>query len=188
MLDIIKQRRWMMSIIVLLVLLNLALIGSMMWGDRRHDDSDHRSGFEMFLKNELALSPTQIDSFKVLRERQIKQGVPLVKALRDSMDALVSQAFARRPDSARVNRLAHQLGEMHRRLDWSFYQHFAELSALCTPEQRSRLEAFAQDLTRRMWSGHKGHGRHGEGPPPEGPPPRGKHGGPDNQAPPPPDR
>lgn len=170
MLDIIKQRRWMILTIVILVLLNLGLITGMMMHDRHPGKFDRRSGgFESFLKDELQLTPVQIDSFKAIRTRHFKAGAPLMKAMRDSMDAMMSEAFNPQPDTLHVKVLSKQLAEMHREMDWSFYQHFAQLSGLCTPEQRERLEVFAKDLTHRMGPSRKSHDRPETPPPPEKP-------------------
>ena len=170
MLDMIKERRWMVLTIFLLVLLNLALITAMVVRDRKpwvHDRS--RTGIETFLKDELALTPTQIDSFKAIRERHFNVGAPLMKAMRDSMTKLVSEAFSPVPDAARVESLSNHLAAIHGKMDRSFYNHFVQLSSLCTPEQRERLKAVAKDLIRTMGPSRKTHIKKDRTPQPEKP-------------------
>lgn len=171
MLDMIKERRWMVLTILLLVLLNFALITAMVMRDRKpweHDRS--RAGFETFLKDELALTPTQLDSFKTIRERHFKAGGLLMKALRDSMTTLVSEAFSPIPNPARVEALSNHLALIHGEMDRSFYNHFVELSSLCTPEQRERLKGVAKDLIRTMGRpSRKAHVKAEMAPPPEKP-------------------
>ena len=167
MLDIIKQRRWMILTIILLILLNIGLITAMVLRDKRPWDHNRRKGsFESFLQNELMLTPTQIDSFKAIRSRHFKAGGPTMRALRASMDLLVAEAFSPTPDTVKIQALTNQLGILHEKLDLSFYNHFAALSALCTPEQRDQLKLFARDLTRKMSPSRKPHNNSEMTPPP----------------------
>ncbi|NQV29413.1 MAG: hypothetical protein HQ508_00875 [Candidatus Marinimicrobia bacterium] len=181
MLDIVKQRRWMMISIALLVILNLSLIANILIHERLLGRAENpRGGVEVFLERELKLTPEQSQAFADIRRKHFESTVPFAEALRDSMTAMILEAFTLEPNISRAMEIASNIGNLHRELDWALFQHFQQLQNICSPEQQERLKGLASELT------------HGAAPPPNqqrnpgsGPPPRNAPH-PQNGAPPPP--
>ena len=194
MLDIIKQQRMMKITIALLVILNLALISSMVLTRRPvQNNPDHPMGLEGFLKLELGLTDSQTEAMHTIRKQHFDNTHPLLSSLADSLELLISEAFNPRVDSARANELVLNISNIHVDMDRALYRHFVELNALCTPEQQARLKDLAGELM-RGGSQPPPQGMGAEGRPPHPnvqgmdrrPPPRGQ--GPGSGAPPPRDR
>jgi len=195
MLDIIKQTRMMQITIALLVILNLALISSMIINKRPGQNSpEHPQGLEGFLKSELGLTDSQTDAMHTIRKQHFDNAHPLLSSLADSLELLVSEAFEPMTDSIRADELVHNISSIHVDMDRALYNHFVQLNALCTPEQQARLKELAGELMRggSQPPPHQGMGSEGRPPHPEGraqdrrPPPPGQ--GPGPGTPPPRDR
>ncbi|MBC8193095.1 MAG: periplasmic heavy metal sensor [Candidatus Marinimicrobia bacterium] len=195
MLDIIKQKRMMQITITLLVILNLALISSMIINKRPgRDGPDHPMGLEGFLKKELGLTDSQTQAMHSIRKQHFDNAHPLLSSLADSLELLVSEAFEPMTDSIRADELVHNISSIHVDMDRALYNHFVQLNALCTPEQQTRLKELAGELMRGGSQPPPPQRMEGEGriPHPDAqandrrPPPRGQ--GPDSGAPPPRDR
>ena len=194
MLDIIKQKRMMQITIAMLVILNLALISSMILTKRPgQDNPDHPMGLEGFLKSELGLTDTQMEAMHTIRKQHFDNSHPLMSSLADSMELLISEAFKPLKDSTRADMLVHHISNIHIDMDRALYRHFVELNALCTPEQQARLKELAGELMRGgSQPPPQGMGAEGRPPHPDAqsmdrrPPPRGP--GPGSGAPPPRDR
>ncbi len=194
MLDIIKQKRMMQITITLLVILNLVLISSMIINKRPGQNGpDHPMGLEGFLKTELGLTDSQTDAMHTIRKQHFDNAHPLLSALSDSLELLISEAFEPMTDSLRAEELVHNISNIHIDLDRALYNHFVELNALCTPEQQARLKDLAGELMRGgAQPPPQGMGSEGRPPHPDAeamdrrPPPHGQRPG--SGAPPPRDR
>ncbi|NQV42506.1 MAG: periplasmic heavy metal sensor [Candidatus Marinimicrobia bacterium] len=195
MLDIIKQKRMMQTTIAILVVLNLALISSMILTKRPGpNNSVYPMGLEGFLKSELGLTESQTEAMHAIRKQHFDNTHPLMSSLADSMELLISEAFNPAKDSTRADMLVHHISNIHIDMDRALYRHFVELNALCTPEQQARLKELAGELMRggSQPPPPQGMGEEGRPPHPDAqgmdrrPPPRGQ--GPGSGAPPPRDR
>ncbi len=167
MLDIIKQRRWMMITIPLLVILNFSLIANILIHERRQGRVDNaRGGIEVFLEKELRLNPDQSQAFADIRRQHFESTVPYAEALRDSMTALVSEAFELDPNLGRASEIASNIADLHRELDGALFKHFQQLNNICSPEQQERLKGLAAELTRGTAPPPNQQRNPGGGPPP----------------------
>ena len=149
MLDIIKQKRMMQVTIAVLVILNLALISSMIIHKRpEQGDPDRPLGMEGFLKSELGLTDSQTEAMHNIRMRHFDNTHPLLSSLADSLELLISEAFNPETDSKRAEELVANISDIHVDMDRALYHHFVDLNALCTPEQQMRLKELAGELMR----------------------------------------
>jgi len=194
MLDIIKKQRMMQASVALLVILNLALITSMIINKppRMNGDSPHQ-GPGIFLEKELGLDASQLEALHGIREQHFDNAQPILESLSDSLESLIAEAFKPSSDSTRVNELAQNISDIHLRMDLALYNHFVQLNALCTPEQQIQLKAIAGKLIPgNSQPPPQGQAPEGRPPHPDGrgqdrrPPPPGQ--GPGRGAPPPRDR
>lgn len=149
MLDIIRKQRFAQIAITLLVLLNLALITSIVWHERSGlNTPPPEAGLEQFLEIELDLTPAQVEKMHAIRRQHFQSGRSLAEALRDSSEMLLVQAFLPELDSARAEELSANIGQIHAKLEWALYQHFVQLSKICSPQQKIKLSELTRELTR----------------------------------------
>ncbi len=186
--DIFQKRRLGQITIVLLVLLNLALILTMIISKPpRRGNETPQQGLEGFLREELQLSEEQMQAFVDIRNGHFNTLKPKMEALSDSMEILVDAAFDPDVDSLDVAELTKSMAVIHTEMDLALYRHFAHLNEICSPEQQVLLRKLADQLIRgstqpppperQSMSGRPPHGEErGRGP--GGPPPRGKGPGP----------
>ncbi len=173
MLDMIKERRMMQIAVAILVILNLALITSMIIQKPPFPDNQTpRPGLEAFLQTELNLSESQVEAFHAIRKQHFDSVHPILDKMNDSLELLISEAFNPDKDSDRVKELTQNTADIHAQMDYALYAHFAKLNEICTPVQQGRLKELARELTRG-----------GTQPPPQkGPRPEGRPPHPDGQA------
>jgi len=173
MLDMIKQKRMLQLTIALLVILNLTLIIFMIMNKPpRQDAGTPQVGLELFLQTELELSEGQMETLHNIRKQHFDNARPLLQSLADSLETLLAEAFKPVSDSSRVNELTRNISDIHIHMDLALYSHFAQLNALCTPEQQDRLK----DLAGKLMPGNA------QPPPPDGQGPEGRPPHPDERA------
>jgi Spy/CpxP family protein refolding chaperone len=149
MLDIIKERRMMQIAVAILVILNLALITSMIIQKPPFPGNQApRPGLEIFLAEELKLSEAQVDAFHAIRKQHFDSVHPILDRMNDSLELLISEAFNPDRDPDRVKELNQNTADIHAQMDYALYDHFVQLNEICTPEQRGRLKKLARELTR----------------------------------------
>ena len=144
MFDMVQRRRLLLGTIGLLVIMNLAMMGSIYW--HKQDQKPTQSGLELFLEQELSLTPLQVQTMHSIRKQHFESARPLAQALRDSSDLLILQAFLVDLDTSRATVIAENIGRIHAQLDMALYDHFVQLNRMCTPEQKIRLLELSSEL------------------------------------------
>ncbi|TCZ71750.1 hypothetical protein [Flaviaesturariibacter aridisoli] len=170
---------WIVVGITLLVLLNIALLATI-WLQKKEGRvaaPGPRPGDENPLATELRFDSAQRRSFDTLRAEHFKWMQGYRKQMRDARDHYFDGI---KSGAAPDNRIAWSIAALHTKMDSATYVHFAQVRALCNPQQQ---EAFDR-LLRRIVNAA---GRPGprpspdpfrkedepphDGPPEDGPPP-----------------
>lgn len=158
-----KQSKWLIGLVVLLVVANLALVATI-WL-KKDKEARPRGDAKDYLVEQLSLSKDQITSFDNLRSdhfRRMKDYQEGMRHLKDSFFQQLNQPNAK-PDS-----LARQMGEQQMKIDVETFDHFSKLRSLLNEEQKKKFDNIIQDVLRTMAprGGLPPPGRPGE----EGPP------------------
>lgn len=166
--DIFKRERMTQWIIVLLVILNLFTMATL-WVQRGKDQplplppgDERRQGHGVleFLEMELDLSEDQTQRLEALRSRHHEERFQTEKLMLDKRREYMRLVTENNPDTAKVNRLARQLGEIQAKMEGLTFQHFTEIKALCTPEQKDQFNRLMREvLDRQPPPGHRPEGR-----------------------------
>ena len=130
-----KYTKW---IIGALVLLNLILLSVLFFLRPRHGGGGMNPND--FLKKELNLSDDQAVKFKELRKAHFQKSKEEWKAIRDLKNEMLDAVSAESPDTLKANMIADQIGIKEANKEKLLVQHYLELQAECTPEQRQKLE------------------------------------------------
>lgn len=158
--------RWVYAGFGLLLLLNLLLIGLLLWNGLHRRPGGPRNRDR--IAEAMHWSAQQQQQHQALKAGYFKETQPL----RDSITALKAQLFAsiNSPDSALSHPVATRIGVLEGRIEWLTYRHFQAISRIATPEQRQRLSNLIQEMTRHYGphAGPRNDGPHG--PPREGQP------------------
>lgn len=143
-----KYTKW---VIGALVLLNLILLSVLFFLRPRHGGGE-RPNPNDFLKKELNLTDDQVVKFKELRKTHFQKSREEWKAVRLLKNEMLEAISAESPDTSKANMIADQIGIKEANKEKLLVQHYLELQAECTPEQRQKLErVFKKAMSRRKF-------------------------------------
>ena len=140
-----RKTRILTGIIVALVLLNAAMLAWMYFKPNR---MPHRHGgrWNSFLSDTLKFSPQQRQQFDSLRKSYFEKTGPMARQLRAAR-----QDFYRQLDDTTLSekQLFEQAAQINNRIstiDVITLQHFRQVAAICTPEQRAKLKTILVEM------------------------------------------
>lgn len=143
-----KYTKW---IIGALVLLNLILLSVLFFLRPQHERGEKRNPND-FLKKELNLTDDQAVKFKELRKAHFQKSREEWKAIQTLKNEMLDAVSAESRDTSKANMIADQIGIKEANKEKLLVQHYLELQAECTPEQRQQLErVFKKAMSRRKF-------------------------------------
>lgn len=158
-----KKETLLLWAVGLLVALNLATLGFMVWNRPHHPPRGGPRQVDRLIVETLGLDAAQRARFDVLKREHREQIVQL-----DAAYAEVSTAYFRQLSGAvlttRKDSLERELGRIQAQKAAVTLAHFEQLKALCMPQQQARFAELVPDLLRLVLPDEK------KGPPPEGRP------------------
>jgi Spy/CpxP family protein refolding chaperone len=182
-------------VLIVLVIANMVTLG-VFWYYRIHHTPPEtganapggRGAASAFIIKQVGLSSTQQAAYREL----VMQHQQKVRAIRDQLHTAKDSFFDLLSDSnaspAKVDELSSTIGQLEKEIDMLTFEHFRQVRAICTPDQKIKLDNCIKQVLRMMapqgGGGPQGpppqgegrnHGTPGELPPPpgEGPPPQG---------------
>lgn len=143
-----KYTKW---IIGALVLLNLILLSILFFLRPQHGERK-RPNPNDFLKKELNLTDDQAVKFTELRKAHFQKTREELKEIRTLKNEILDAISAESPDTLKANMIADQIGIKEANREKLLVQHYLELQAECSPEQRQKLErVFKKAMSRRKF-------------------------------------
>ena len=105
----------MVGIIVLLVLINVATLGSFWWMRKPH----HPPHLGKFFKKELNLTQEQMSNFSELKDAHIEKRKQLHEEMKLYKDGLFDEMLSDNPNQANLDSINTKIGEVQIALDRS---------------------------------------------------------------------
>lgn len=180
--DIFSKNKFLAWVIIILIVLNVVTLGALWLQKSRGPVHEYpgrmpedKKGPGKFLEQELDLNEEQSKKFAELREQHRTTADGLLKEMRDAREELFEQVKSDNPDMAKVEELENTIGQKTTELEKATFEHFKQLRAICTDEQKVKFDEVIGDAMKM--AGPKG----GPGGPPEGQPNgpgKGPRGGP----------
>lgn len=189
--DIMGNRKFWMSGIIILVVLNLGMM-AFIWFDRM---PPHRDRFPdgkepgnqpggNFMVRELDLNAEQADKVRSLHEQQVRRSDTIQAEIRRLYLEIANELFANAPDTGRIRQLSEAIGRQQAEFERRSFENFLDIKRICTSDQQAKLKRLIVDLLMRsLPSAPSDLDRHDFPPMPQG----GQHPGPPG-TPPPPDK
>lgn len=162
--DVFKQNRYLMIVIVLLVILNVGTL-LMLWigkpqkpvlpaGERIPDQ------LPRLLKNEFGFNDNQIEKFMKSRDKHRRQMMQLNNEIRSIKKQMFDEVFTEDPQPVLSDSLLKLSQEKQAQIEQLTYQHFFELRKMCNPEQQKKLQKMIHEIFHQQLGGMR------DGPPP----------------------
>ncbi len=160
----LKNNKYIGWVVIFLAALNVALLVFIWFGHNRLAQKPLQGGMRV-LEERLQLNEEQKQQLNQLRDEHFKNMKVLrvaSQAARKELHSLWAEANA----SDKVTELSQRIGTTHAAIEKANYDHFAQIRAICSPEQQKIFDELIQDVLRQ-----------GERPgPPKGRMPRGGRG------------
>jgi hypothetical protein len=182
--DLLSKNRILTGGIFILVLLNIAALGTLWWQAGKGPGPvppGRGAGPREFLEDQLRLSEAQRAQFEELRELYQRESEPIVMQLKVARRGLYDALRSGGPSGEVVVPKTEEIGKLHERMELLTLRHFQSLRALCDEGQRRKFDGIMRDVFERVSPlpppGDRTGGREGAdripGPPPAGGPPPG---------------
>ncbi len=141
--------RRMNALVVVLLVVNIISI-SALWlakNEKRSGPPLRPKNGELFLKEALGLSPSQLEEIKLLRENHFQEMQALRKASDGSRRKMFEEIKAVKPDSLLLVKYAEQIGSAQAAIEKQTIHHFIDIKSVLEPEQ---LVKFNRTLERLL--------------------------------------
>ncbi len=179
--DIFKQKRNLITTIVILVIMNFITLFILWLGKPNHniiqgskDDGTEKVRMQEMLKEELGFSNDQAEQFLALRKNHQENTMRLDDELMHVKKEMLEEAMYSNAPSISDSLLNLSLKKQGQ-LELITFQHFQKLKQICTHEQRKKLFELVHRLIGPRQRGGPPPGERPDGPPPgkmiEGHPP-----------------
>lgn len=155
--DIFAQKKLLIRLVVLLAILNLLVIGVLLFRDfgRPHHPPHPPGGpggpgnfhdVSGILEHELKLSPQQVVQLNRVRSDFFERERTVLDLIRSQRDSMNAQMFNKETDEALVMALARRISENEYRMETLRFEQAKAFKAICTPEQLERFEAMVLEI------------------------------------------
>jgi hypothetical protein len=133
-----RKNRLILIIIVALMLSNIILAILLFTS---HEEGKDREAAAMAIYKEIGLTPTQIDTFKAKKDVFFSEMKPLWENIKELKNTLYKHMDKASTQDSLIQSLTSQIAEKNKEADLKMYQHFIDIRALCTPEQKIRFDS-----------------------------------------------
>jgi periplasmic protein CpxP/Spy len=168
--DIFKQKRYLIFVIVLLIIMNFGTLFMLWIGRPSHPPANGRLvspehekvRLEQLLKVELGFDESQIEQYLKMRQEHRRQAQQLNDEIRQLKKAMFDEVLQDNSQQELSDSLLTLAQEKQAKLEQHTFQHFLDLKKLCKPEQQEHLKFLIHELFRQ----NSPPGMKNDGPPP----------------------
>jgi Spy/CpxP family protein refolding chaperone len=150
----INRYRILIWIIVILVATNLSTIGSFYY-HRISEDKETKQENQnaipgeqrtRFFRDQLNLNDEQLNQFRDINRTFNRTARGIEMNLAQLREDLIKELGTENPDSARLNRMATEVGNNHRKLKQVTTTFYLDMKKICTEEQQVKLHEIFQSM------------------------------------------
>jgi len=162
-----NQRKITNMLLLALLVFNIGFIGSWWYGHMKahrmmegHDIfTHHESKGAAFMARELGFSDEQKTKLEELRKAHFEKIEKLSDGVARCEKMMMGTLTANPADSAKANIYADSVGMYKASIQKEIFAHFNSVKKMCTPEQQSKFEKLAEEMTKEFphhWDMHHG--------------------------------
>lgn len=155
--DIFKQNRYLILVVVFLVILNLTTL-TMMWFGRpqrpalyeeMHRPEQEQEQIHRLLKDELGFDDKQAAQYLRLRREHRDRVQELGKDIHRIKKIMFDEVLKDDPKPTLSDSLLKLTQEKQAQIEQLTFKHFLDIKKLCKPEQRDKLKLLMHELFRK---------------------------------------
>jgi Spy/CpxP family protein refolding chaperone len=102
------------------------------------------------VKEEVGFNDQQANVYDSLRDNQFKNMKPLFQDVTRSKEEFFSLIYKEGVSDSAINAYASKIGEKQMALDLSTFRYFQSIKALCTEEQKPKMDSFITQIVKRI--------------------------------------
>jgi len=151
-----NKYRILIWIIVILVATNLSTIGSFYYhrmteakiAETKSEDQNAIPGEQRtrFFRDQLKLNDEQLDQFRDVNRTFNRTARSIEMNLAQLREDMIKELGTQTPDSVRLNQMATDVGNNHRKLKQVTTSFYLDMKKICTPEQQAKLHEIFQSM------------------------------------------
>lgn len=148
--DIFAQKKFLLSMVAVLTVLNIVCIGVFLWKDFSHrpppPPPHHFRDVAGILKRELQLSDEQSMKIDMLRSDFFEREKVVLSILRSQRDSMNMEMFNKNTNHEVVQALARRVADNEYAMEMLRYEQAQQLKSVCTPEQLEKFEELVLEI------------------------------------------
>ncbi len=150
----LRNHKILLLIVAVLLVANIGLLYFFVFNKpqksaRPSPDVIRRTAMEK-VKKDVGLNDEQAALYDSLRSNQFKNMKPLFKDLTKSKEDFFSLIYEPNVSDSVLNAYASMIGEKQMALDLSTFRYFQSIKALCTEEQKPKMDTVIKQIVKRI--------------------------------------
>ena len=151
----LRNHKLLLLIIGVLLVANIGLLYFFVFNKPGHEQReigpDERRKMAMEkVKKEVGLNDEQAVAYDSLRSQQFRNMKPLFQDLTKTKEDFFSLIYQQSVSDSVLNSSASRIGEKQMELDLSTFHYFQSIKALCTDEQKPKMDSFIKQIVKRI--------------------------------------
>ena len=150
----LRNHKLLLLIIGVLLVANIGLLYYFVFNKPAHPpkltEQEMRDRAKEKVKNEVGLNAEQVDVYDSLRSNQFKIMKPYFEDITRSKEDFFSLIHQQNVSDSVLNAYASRIGERQMALDLSTFRYFQSIKALCTEEQKPKMDSFIKQIVKRI--------------------------------------
>lgn len=160
--DTISKNKSLISIIIFLLITNLAMLIFFLVLNNQGQRNSHghdQNGISGLLQKEVGFTKEQLDTYQSLRKDEFDKVHTLFDELRKAKTDFYNLIYTSQASDSSVNRAADLIAEKQKTLDLQMFNHFERVRNICTTDQLQKFDTTIKKVIIRMTgrTGKEGH-------------------------------
>lgn len=154
--DTITKNRSLVSIIIFLLISNIAILIFFLGikdGRKTSHSKDGRNTVAVFLQKDMGFNKERMDEYQKLREAQMKSVKPLFDSIRSAKENFYSLLYINNASDSFINNAADVIGEKQMALDMQMFSHFKNIRNLCAPQELPKFDSSFKKVVEKITNG-----------------------------------
>jgi periplasmic protein CpxP/Spy len=153
--DTITKNKSLVSIIIFLLITNLAMLFFFLKVNnpvQKSPGGHDQNGISTLLKNDVGFRDDQIEKYKSLRKEHLEKVRALFDDLRKSKENLYNLLYAPAVSDSVINNAADKIAEKQKGLDMEMFNHFKLYRNICDSNQLEKFDTTIKKVITRLIS------------------------------------
>jgi hypothetical protein len=149
--DIFSQKKLLIRIIILLIVLNVFSISVFIWKEIIHkppcfNELNNNRDVSAVLKEKLNLTGSQVDQIKNIRLEFFDKEKSLEITIREERDSMNAAMFSQNTNEDLVKTLAKEVADHEYQMELMRFEQSKKFKAACTEEQMNKFEGLVKEI------------------------------------------